>query len=669
MKRNLEIKGKHFIREMLPEPIQREAGGDDDRIFTLSFASDAPVDRGGYIEVLNMDGMRTERLKRKAGVFLNHDKDRQIGASWGDPWLKAEGGLRKAYSKVKLSRNPLGDEVKRDIEDGILENVSFGYIVNDYRIDELPDGKFRVEITDFTPWEISIENKPADVNVGIGRSFETAIEEKLKNKEDEKMRRTAAEGIQTPVQQTPVLPVEGARVDAVAAERERIDAILKIGDSFGLQDMAREAILDKAMTVEVFQTRVLNTIRAGAPTIQPQRNDVGMTQREQRTFSLDKVMTALEKQRTLDGYEAEVCAEAARMVPHRQVTGLMIPFSALSGQRDASPVNTQTIGSTIETSVQGSNFIEVLRKRTIADRLGVDLSAGNIGNFTMPKGTVGSSYFWVGEDEDLQNSRFETGFVGFSPKTVGSIVPISRRAQLQNSVNLETRIRNDMAKAIAEAIDDTLFNGSGAMNADGTAQVVPKGLLTYAAAPKSAVRVINSGDNGGSIGWNHVIAMETEISAATADLGSMAYVTNSRVRGYLKSTPKIENAAAGWIWETGMNGEGLINGYRAMISEFIPSNLTKGNGKNLSAIILGCWNQAHVAFWGPGVEVQLNPYSKNGSISLRVLLDMDVNFKNLESFAVLTGVDTNTGDLVRIAADTEGGTERGSIARRGRRDE
>ena len=79
-------------------------------------------------------------------------------------------------------------------------------------------------------------------------------------------------------------------------------------------------------------------------------------------------------------------------------------------------------------------------------------------------------------------------------------------------------------------------------------------------------------------------------------------------------------------------------------------------------MVLGVWNQCHVAVWGPGVEVQLNPYSRNGSLSLRVLMDMDLNFKNLESFAVLSGIDTNAGELLRI----ERSESSRDISRRGR---
>ncbi|WP_343500278.1 hypothetical protein [Enterobacter hormaechei] len=52
------------------------------------------------------------------------------------------------------------------INEGVLTHISFGYTVNDYRI----EGNI-IYVTHFTPYEISLVTVPADVSAGVGRSL------------------------------------------------------------------------------------------------------------------------------------------------------------------------------------------------------------------------------------------------------------------------------------------------------------------------------------------------------------------------------------------------------------------------------------------------------------------------------------------------------------------
>ena len=76
------------------------------------------------------------------------------------------------------------------------------------------------------------------------------------------------------------------------------------------------------------------------------------------------------------------------------------------------------------------------------------------------------------------------------------------------------------------------------------------------------------------------------------------------------------------------------HGYAAMASNQIPSNLTKGTGSSLSAIIFGNFSDLIVGSWGPGIELLVNPYSKDKEGVIRIVgfSFVDVGIRHPESF-------------------------------------
>jgi hypothetical protein len=87
----------------------------------------------------------------------------------------------------------------------------------------------------------------------------------------------------------------------------------------------------------------------------------------------------------------------------------------------------------------------------------------------------------------------------------------------------------------------------------------------------------------------------------------------------------------------------MLNGYRAMCSNQIPKNLTKGTGTNLSAIIFGAWNQLMIGQWGV-VEIMTNPYADTdflrGALKVRIFFTMDVQVGYEKAFTTITDMIT-----------------------------
>jgi HK97 family phage major capsid protein len=73
----------------------------------------------------------------------------------------------------------------------------------------------------------------------------------------------------------------------------------------------------------------------------------------------------------------------------------------------------------------------------------------------------------------------------------------------------------------------------------------------------------------------------------------------------------------------------------------VPSNLTKGSGTNLSAILFGNFSDLMIGMWG-GLDLQVDPYTGGaaGTVRVRVLQDVDVAVRYVESFSKMVDAIT-----------------------------
>jgi hypothetical protein len=81
-----------------------------------------------------------------------------------------------------------------------------------------------------------------------------------------------------------------------------------------------------------------------------------------------------------------------------------------------------------------------------------------------------------------------------------------------------------------------------------------------------------------------------------------------------------------------------VNGYRAVASNQVPSNLTKGTATTVcSAVIFGAWPQLMVGQFGNGYEVLVDPLrlKKQAMIELTAYTFADVAIRQPKAFATI----------------------------------
>ena len=554
----------------------------DDRSMEFPFSSEYPVARYFGNEVLSheMESANLSRLNDGAPLLFNHDPDRMIGVV-ERAWI--DGEKKRGYAKVRFSRNKFAQEVLEDVRDGILRGVSFGY-----SIDKMEERNNDFVATNWSPYEVSLAVIPADPTVGVGRSLEDT------NSEPAASTASPENTVTEPVMDnTPDLEV--IRSEAVEAERTRTASISKLGERHALPELARE-LIDGGKSVDEARAAFLEKIGTQPVEHSITANDLGLTEKETRSFSFVKALNFLSNQgdaqaRRDAAFEIEV-GEAAAKKYERSSNGIVIPNEVL--RRDL-VVGTPTAGGDLVDDVLlAGSFIDLLRNRLAIAQAGATMLTGLQGNVSIPRQTSAATAYWVGENSAPTESQQAIDQVNMSPKTVGAFVDYSRRLLLQSSIDVEGMVRNDLARVIALEIDRAAIYGTGSSNQ-------PLGLTN--------VSGIGAETLTGTGTFAELIAMETDVAAANADAGALRYIVNATTRGGLKGTKK--DAGSGEF----VFADGEINGYPAIVSNQLANNDALFG--DFSMFIMGMWS---------GLDLTVDPYAGATAGTVRVIALQDVDF-------------------------------------------
>lgn len=662
---------------------------------TISASSELPYLRQSWwddpwIEVLGHKSSECDlsRFNGGAGVLLaNHDRYTAVG----DTPLASIGAIEAARLgngrmevDIAISRREALADLRQDITDGLVKNVSIGYLINERILtrqgkDGEPD-EYRV--TSWLPFEVSLVDIPADASIGLGRSFDAPDPKNPEARyrviqldttpagasQPSQGENSMNQAVTSPAETTTATRTADVQVtgpDPLIAERDRMRDIRAIGRQFKMSEIADQHI-DAGTSVEGFRQLVLDKLKDNGQLRVAESPEVGLSEKEIQQFSFCRALLAAQdpaNARTLAPFEMEV-SDAARAkrddtdprvkerlaaggitlapdvlntglnVARNQAAalarGLMARVSRSSSEmqsyfRDLTVGTPTAGGNLVATELLGSSFIELLRNAMILDRLGITMLRDLNGNIAIPSQTGAATGYWVAEGGSPTESQQTIGQMPLTPKTVGAFTDYTRRLLLQSSLDVELFVRMDLARVLGLEVQNGAFNGTGASNQ-------PTGLFNI-----GGIGSVAMGANGGAPTYDMAVDLETAIANGNADVGNLAYVTNSKVRGKLRKTQEFASTNGKPVWTSGRErGIGEVLGYDAYVTNTVPSNLVKGSsGAVCSAIAFGNWSDFVAGFWG-GVDLLLDPFALSTSGGKRVvaLQDVDFNVRNVASFAV-----------------------------------
>ena len=610
--------GRRINAGILYRNVRIENLDKENRTFPLSFSSEEPVERFFGMEILDhsKDSVGMEWLASgRAPLLLNHDPEKQIGVIE----QAHVGSDRKGHAVIRFGKDELAEQIFQDVLDGIRGNVSVGYryrtggVVLEAEGSEQPD-VFR--ITSWEPLEVSIVSIPADQTVGIGRSsgdggkIETFIVKSnqkenimAKEKTDE-----TREGFNP--SHTPTVDVEKLRRETQKAETERVSQLITLGEKHNMRDAAMEFIKE-SKPVDAFRQHVLDNLGAKPAISTTTENPViGMSEKEARDFSFMKAIRAAASGNWKGAELEREASEAVAKRLKREPASFFVPLDVTTAKRDLSKAIPSAGGYLVGTEHMAGSFIELLRNKMLVRALGARVMTGLEGDVAIPKQSGGATVAWVTEGNSPPTSQQAFEQVALTPKSVAAFTDLTRKLVLQSSPDVETLVRDDLAKVIALELDRVAINGSGA-------GPEPEGIMNTTG--------IGSVTISGSADWDNIVDLESDVATSNADVGSLAYLMNAAQRGVLKKTEKATGTAQ-FIWENGTEpGIGSVNGYRAGASNQMPND----------KILFGNWNDLIIGEWGV-LDVLVDPYTlgTSGGIRIRVLQDVDTAVRHPESFSL-----------------------------------
>ncbi len=319
----------------------------------------------------------------------------------------------------------------------------------------------------------------------------------------------------------------------------------------------------------------------------------------------------------LTGAEAEFSTERRSGRPG----AIAMPTSVFLGC-EARALTTMTPaggpGGNLVATVQGA-LIDRVRPALATERLGATVLRDLTGNLDLPRLKESGAAFWVAEHTNVTRSDPKFDKVSMGPKTVGAEYEVSRRMLLQTTA-LEPILRNDLSYLLREALDRAAIVGGGANE--------PVGILDM-----PGLNVLSIGTNGGALSLDITADM---IGAIDDDAGgSRGFLINPKTR---TAAMKLKDAN-----DTPFGVNAVFHGEPVAFSRALPSDLTKGTGTGLSAIIYGVWSDLIIGYWS-AVDIVPNPYhsdvASKGGLLLHAFLDADVAVRHVESFVAVTDVDT-----------------------------
>lgn len=512
-------------------------------------------------------------------------------------------------------------------------------------------------VTDFEPLENSLVTVPADATVGVGRTAQRAPntqpslsqpaapaashedanmadkdETAAGNPANETQNRAAGNGTQPQGQGGQPQPGGNRAVEMEAARRKGIENLCKANK---IDDNIRNHWIGTGLSIESITEDLLTIIEKRGDGNAQSVAKLGLGGSETKRYSLMAAIQAVaDKNWSNAGFELECSRTIAKnlnvvvdpnkfYVPFevqgremRQDAGtLMTPAGMRSMGRYAMRDLTAASGSGggFLVGTENMSFIEILRNRSVAYRMGARRMAGLVGNVTIPRQTAAATAVWLANEASQATESQQTlGQLSLTPKTVGAYTEISRALMLQSSPDAEAMVTSDLGSVCSLAVDVGALRGSGASGE-------PTGIVNTAGIGSVT---------GTSLAAAGIIEFQTDVATGNVMPASPGYVTTPAVAGALMVKPELPTTGTTRLWKGNVWDGSLFD---------MPAMST--NQMSAATMLFGDWNQVVIGEWGV-LQIEVNPYAnfQAGIIGVRAMVSIDVGLRYAAAFSLASSI-------------------------------
>ena len=376
--------------------------------------------------------------------------------------------------------------------------------------------------------------------------------------------------------------VDRSDKDAVTAAVAKVEDIIRELDVANTEEAAEQALAERS-----FRTK---------------------EKTEKRKFSILKFINEVATD-SLSGLELDAAQEGAAEYDRLGFTrqGQVIPSFLL---RDILGQSVTEDGDILG-EVRPTVFMPQLNNKLTVQNLGATVLTGLVGKVPVASSAAVVAQ-WAAEGKDVEVRKINWAKNMLSPKRNVTRTAVTKDLLRQTSLDVESYLIRLMQNAHNELVEAGVIAGA----VDG-----PTGILKT-----TGVKVIEA---DGAITWKDIVALETAVNENNAGKGKLGYLTNAKVWGAMKTTPKVAGGERFIMEEAAGN---RVNGYPADWTNIVPS----ADG---SVMIFGNWEDLFVGEWG-GFDIVIDPYTQAGSAQIIITINAwnDAIVAEPKSFAVLKGI-------------------------------
>jgi HK97 family phage major capsid protein len=349
---------------------------------------------------------------------------------------------------------------------------------------------------------------------------------------------------------------------------------------------------------------------------------LGLSKNETERYSLFKAIRAKrwgqEDRRFIEEaqFELECTRAIAKKLDREGSTSILIPTEVLrrpiglsDDQMRAMSTQPGSKGGYM-VNVENMGFIDILRNRSVAMRMGARQLQGLVGNVVFPRQTGKSSVTWQGgEGTSVTATDQALGQLSMTPKTAIIVTDVSEQFLRQASPSAEAFVTADLAATIAiDGVDNAVLNGAGGAQ--------PLGIKNTTG--------ITTGQDAASATYAKILAFPTTAGGVNAIRGNPGWVTNTAGASRLLQVQRFTSTDTP-LW-VGNLLDGLLVGFPAMSSEQVAAN----------GLIFGSWDEVVIGDWGV-LEISTDNGGtrfNQAQVGIRALWMVDVMLRYPQSFVV-----------------------------------
>lgn len=452
---------------------------ENNRTVEIAAYTGAPLStwEGDYTLSLEAGAVEMSRMKRGAGVFLDHqhDMEHQVGVIEGASLVP-----NKALNMtIRFARDPQSEQYWQGVKDGIYQNLSIGaYIMR--KIENTPEASARKTFlaTKWQPFEVSLVGVPADANAAFLSQSEppecvdeTEVQGSAPDspKKEVPMEPTVNTGqIETPNVEAAAKAAADAAVEAgVKAERLRVAKINEIGASAKLKPETVSAAIADGISVAEFKSKAADEVLARVNTADTQVGSIAATaavtrdQRDTQREGMEEMLmhrwqpgkfALTEKGRTYFGSSLLRLAEDCVIASGKSARG-MAPMALVQAAFQTTSDFPNLLSNVANKALRAGYEMNEQTWRQIAMRQDTkDFKANSLLQIDS-----GGGFQKVAESGEFKRGKIVESAETFSVATYGEIIAITRQVIINDDLSAFTRIPMLIGQDAAQFESDTVW--------------------------------------------------------------------------------------------------------------------------------------------------------------------------------------------------------------------